>query len=267
MGAGVAAQAKDWCSLARREEERVAELRRRRATQPEGARTSLSGDPRPRHGTKRKRGRLMPSPGWNRVPVFLSGVCSPRPLPDSARPHPVPVPKHVPLRRPNPVRSCARAETRLPSLAGAGLFLSPRRSAARFPHQIPVPVCRRRLRSAAVPFPDRQPDPPRCCVDLQCLTVRRSRSSGFPAPPTPLCFAAWTLACSGARPTSQFPGWFVTTPDLTFTLEDLVRFLVRDSSLAHDGAAVFTSILPWGLPPLQRSQHRGSVSRAVRRLQ
>ena len=153
-----------------------------------------------------RKGKVDAFPGSNRVSVFLFGVCSPRSLPDSVRPCPASAPKCVHVLRSNPAWSAARAEARSSFLAGAGLFPLPRRSAAGFPRQVPFPVCRRRLRDAAVPFPDRQPDPPRCCVDLQCLTVRRSRLSGFPAPPTSLCLAAWTLAYSVARPTSQFPG-------------------------------------------------------------
>lgn len=123
------------------------------------------------------------------------------------------------------------AEARSVSFAGAGSFHLPRRNAANVPHQVPCLVSRRRSRDVAVPFPDRQSDPPRCCVDLQCLTVRRSRSSGFSAPPTSLCLSAWTLACSVVRPSVQFPERWVTTPGLSLTLEDLARFPVRAPAL------------------------------------
>ena len=51
----------------------------------------------------------------------------------------------------------------------------------------PLRCCHRPVSGRCVPGPSR-PGPPRCCVGLRCLTTRRSRSSGFPAPPASLAF-------------------------------------------------------------------------------
>jgi hypothetical protein len=118
-----------------------------------------------------------------------------------------------------------------------------------------------RRRRRPLPGPSR-PDPPRCCVVLQRVTVRRSRSSGFAAPPAPLRLSAWTLACSAEPPPGRLPFRLDTAHGLSLTLEDLVRVPVRTSRSAHGGQPFVTSVLPWGSSPLRRSQSGESLSRS-----
>jgi hypothetical protein len=123
-----------------------------------------------------------------------------------------------------------------------------------FPRTAP----RRCLRCS--PGPSR-PDPPRCCVALQRLTVRRSHSNGFAAPPTSLCLSTWTMACSAEPPPGRLPFQLDTAPGLSLTLEDLVRVPVRAASLTYGGQSFVAFLLPWGSSPLRRSQSGESTSR------
>lgn len=93
------------------------------------------------------------------------------------------------------------------------------------------------------------------------MTVRRSRSPGFAAPPAPLCLSTWTMACSAEPPTGRVPFRSDTAPGLSLTLEDLVRVPVRASAPTDGGRCLRTSSLPWGSSPLRRSQHGESTSR------
>jgi hypothetical protein len=93
------------------------------------------------------------------------------------------------------------------------------------------------------------------------MTVRRSHSSGFAAPPTSLRLSTWTLACSADPPPGRLPFRLDTAPELSLTLEDLVRVPVRASRSAHGGLPFFASTLPWGSSPLRRSQPGESLSR------
>jgi hypothetical protein len=55
----------------------------------------------------------------------------------------------------------------------------------------------------------RQPSPPRCRADLQRLMDRRSRSVGFPAPPSTFDLSVGSLASSGDPPAGRctLPAW------------------------------------------------------------
>jgi len=102
-----------------------------------------------------------------------------------------------------PIRCCSRAEALVPSLLEFGPFpVRVETRSSSFPIRL-VPGSA--PKDISFPLPSPQPDPPRCFVDLQCLTTRRSRSSGFPAPPMSFHLSAWTMTSSGERPLVGFP--------------------------------------------------------------
>jgi hypothetical protein len=94
------------------------------------------------------------------------------------------------------------------------------------------------------------------------MTVRRSRSGGFPTPPSPLRLSTWTLACSAARPVRVVSHPFLNTArGLSLALEDLCCVPGRVSRPAYDRLPFVASILPWDWSPLRRSQSEESTSR------
>jgi hypothetical protein len=102
----------------------------------------------------------------------------------------------------------------------------------------------------------------RRCVDLQRVTVRRSRSGGFPTPPASLHLSAWTLACSDARPVRMVSHPSLgTAHGLSLALEDLCCGPGRGSRPVYDHRPFVASILPWDWSPLRRSQSEESTSR------
>jgi hypothetical protein len=101
----------------------------------------------------------------------------------------------------------------------------------------------------------------RCCADLRRMADRRSRSSGFPAPPPTLHLAVWPLASSGDPPSGRFPFRLGSVPGLALTLEDLAAVTVQASRPVCDHRAFVLSLLPAGCSPLQRSQSGDSTSR------
>jgi hypothetical protein len=114
----------------------------------------------------------------------------------------------------------------------------------------------------------RRPDPPRCCTDLQRLTGRCSRSFGFPAPPAP--FSPFDVDPGVfQRPAHRSVALPVGSPLLA------LRSPSRTSRATLDGPpeppatdrSLGSSILPWGCPPLRRSQLAESTSRKPWRLQ
>jgi hypothetical protein len=122
-----------------------------------------------------------------------------------------------------------------------------------------VPPPKRRRLSSSRPV---RPDPPRCCGDLQRLTARRSRSFGFPAPPSPFL------------PCGLDPGVFRRAAVRLVSLPVLAPLMAlrspsRTSSAFRSSVpgrcpTTFPSVLsllPWGSSPLRRSQSGESTSR------
>jgi hypothetical protein len=165
-----------------------------------------------------------------------------------------------------------RFEPKLSPLAPSRSGPFPVRRRSLDPLRFPIrPAVRPRLRCLRAgppagprPFPSphgevsyrvRPPGPPRCRPGLQRLTAGRSRSLGFPAPPSPLSLSAWVLASSGPRPLARFPAPVFAAPGLGLTLEVLSSASPASPRLAsHVRALRFRAFLPWGSPPLRRSQ-------------
>ena len=126
-------------------------------------------------------------------------------------------------------------------------------------------------------------DPPRCYIDLQRLTTRRSHPFGFAAPSTPFRLSTRTLTFFAEQPSVGFPSDLVPLLALHSPSRTSIAILVRALGIGerpplpcsrpfslglfrpfdapnlrnpHPGTAYLPQLSPW---PSSRTSSRGSV--------